>query len=437
MIQLADYQKEAENWLLAHPFGVLADAPGVGKTHSAIFAARRFPGRKMIIVPAYLISNWLYELERSGVKGTAMVGDVNKRKQIYNSDPEWLLMSYETFSADYEDLKGKRLLTFSKRQWGVVIFDEAHRLRGRDSKRTEAAFQIRKYANHVWMLTGTPLVSDGGNVFPLLKICDPQTFTSYWRFVEDNCYVAYTPWAKKVGKPRNREAFNKLLQPYMFRRRLEDVLPSIPDVIEKTITVDLSNAARKEYHQIKTEYKITNPDGEQTRIGAGGLISNLRRTIASEKMPALNGIIEDIPGEEQIVIFTWHREAVETVLEDYNGKGDTIRGFTGEMSIARRQEIIKDFQDGKFRILVATLATMQEGVNLQNASRVIFFEEDWLATTNEQAVARLRRRGQERTVIKYVLMVRKTIDTSIHRIQAKRGQMDLGTVFDSIWKEEE
>src|SRR5579859_2578843 len=156
MIELAPYQNDAYRWFALHPFGILADEPGVGKTHPAILAAKSVTGRKLLVVPAYLITNWLYELERCDVPSSDIAAlniSAEKRRFLYNQDREWSIMSYELFGKDYKEEK------LIERKWQLVLFDEAHRLRGRDSERTKSAFQMRKHTERMWFLTGTPLVS--------------------------------------------------------------------------------------------------------------------------------------------------------------------------------------------------------------------------------------------------------------------------------------
>lgn len=434
MIILADYQKQSLAWLLTHSHTVLADEPGVGKTHPSIFAAKQFTGRKLVILPSYLSSNWASELEACDITDyVVLTGSVREKLELFKLDCTWTLVSYDLFSrAEWSKL-------ISTRIYAVVIFDEAHRLRNFKSHRARAAFIIRPKARNIWMLTGTPTVANGGDIFPLLKLCDPKTYSSYWRFVDEHCRVTITPWAKVVGKPRDADAFNRMLQPYMMRRKLKDVLPNIPDSVEQVISVELDVKTRKAYELAKKEYLVANPDGRQTRIGAGGLLSTLRGLTGSDgvKVDTLADLLEDIPLDEQVVVYTWHRALCERAVQLLTDKHFSVRGFTGAIPVAERQETVWRFQRQEFRILIATLATVQEGINLQCARYVVFLEEDWTAASNEQAVARLRRRGQERTVLKYVILARKTVDEKVHKVQAGRAAATINTVFDELWSEDE
>jgi SNF2 family DNA or RNA helicase len=430
---MAAYQDEAYQWLRNHDRGILADDMGVGKTLPAIRAAMYIQGLKLVVAPAYLLTNWAAYLEEEGVNNVQVVRgnkDTKVDQLIPRTSSSWVIVSYDTLARrDYE-------IIASKIPWNVVIADECHRLRGRNSKRTNMAYRLFKQIPIFWGLTGTPMPGNAGDVFPLLKLCNPRIFTSYWRFVEDNARIEITPWAKVVHGPRNQQAFNTLLRPYMFRRTIEEVLPDLPEAVETIIRVDVSEATRTRLKMAKEQYLIDNPDGLRSRVGAGGLITACRQIVNEDgvKQEALKGLIEDIPQDEPLIVFCWHRAfatAVATVLEE---AGRQVALVTGEGSIDSRADAILGFQGGKYDTIVATIASIQEGVNLQRAKYAIFMEQDWVAASNNQALARLRRRGQTGTVLKFVIIARRTADESVHKAALKRATMN--EVFDDLWRGE-
>lgn len=432
MIDLAPYQTKARNWLNKHPFTILGDEPGVGKTHPAIFAAQQQTSQSpnLITCPAYLADNWAYELERCGETDIVVVTGTAWRKQdLLQQNHKWTIMSYALLARyEYE----KILLD---RTWATLIFDEAHRLRGRNSLRTKAAYRLRKQVDRIWMLTGTPVVANAGDLFPLLKLCDPKEFSSYWRFVGEHCHLTQTPWATKIGKLKDETAFYDLLRKYILRRKLTDMLPDIPEVLEQTITVELTSENHRKYQKAKKEYWL---DGKPLTSG-GAVVTALRQLTSADgtKVKAVVELIDDLP-DERVVIFAWYRSTVSNLIEKLSSRlpPDRIYSITGGTSYSERSQIIRSFQQPGQRILVATLGAMKEGVNLQCARIVIFIEEDWLAATNEQAVARLRRRGQDKTVLKYCIHAKKTVDESVHRIQQRRANMSLQAVLEEEFKHE-
>ena len=63
-----------------------------------------------------------------------------------------------------------------------MICDEAHRLKNRKALQTQFVRRIK--TNHAYMVTGTPMMNRTEELWSLLNILYPKTFTSFWRFVD-------------------------------------------------------------------------------------------------------------------------------------------------------------------------------------------------------------------------------------------------------------
>lgn len=452
MIKLAKYQQKSMQWLYENPYIILGDDPGVGKTHPAIFAAKQVISLSpnLIVCPAYLAENWKYELERCGETDIVVIvsNTPKEKRQLLKEHHTWTIISYAFLSMiEYKHLLAKKnskyhidspkiqmRIKYRKllldNSWATLIFDEAHRLRNRNSLSTRAAHHLRKRVDRIWMLTGTPTVANSGDLFPLLKLCDPKKYSSYWRFVNEHCHLVQNPWTTIIGELKNSNNFHNILKKYMLRRTLHNMLPNIPEVIEQTITVELSKANRSLYDKAKKEFWL----GDNPLLSGGAVIAALRQLTSRDeaKINAVLGLIEDLPNEK-IIIFTWYRATVKQIVDKLNA--DNVYSITGANTAKNKQEIIGKYRGGsEQKILVATLGALKEGVNLQFGRIVIFIEEDWLAATNDQAVARLHRRGQTQTVLKYVIHANKTVDQTVHRIQKRRGEMSLQAVIREEFK---
>lgn len=92
--------------------------------------------------------------------------------------------------------------------------------------------------------------------------------------------------------------------------------------------------------------------------------------------------------------------------------------------------MLREFSEGELRYLVATQASIGEGVDgLQNRCHimVVLSESDQILL-NEQAVGRLQRRGQTKQVVAYRVVADGTIDdkqadTLLNRELAMRGSL--------------
>ncbi|KAL5120891.1 hypothetical protein ACEQ8H_001078 [Pleosporales sp. CAS-2024a] len=150
------------------------------------------------------------------------------------------------------------------------------------------------------------------------------------------------------------------------------------------------------------------------------------------KMEDVIGIVSTFPRGDQGVIFAPNDETVELVeqvLDCHSVSYYSLRGCRGVMSA----KMIEKFQasrdaDDAAQVLVLNMGSESAaGANLVNANHVIFVAPLLAKTQYEydsamaQAIARLRRYGQSKTVHIYHVIAQRTIDVDIMEHRHKRA----------------
>ncbi len=446
-VTLRPYQKDAVLWLSQHPRGILADSPGLGKSFPAVQAAKDqiWKDNQLIVVPAYLMEQWVGVVQQLYPTAHVRVIDRNTPHPKKREGLGWVILSYHTLMTA-GIAKQPWLL---KVAWDSIIIDEAQRARGRSSQWTKTLWKLAPKARFIWMLTGTPIVNNPGDLWPLLKLCDPKRFRGYWPFVDEWCAVQQTPFAKEITgiKPRSEKAFNKMLSAYMLRRRKEDYLPELPPLTSRLIEVDLSPKLKKMHDTARKEWFIEHPNLSDPVVmqSAGAMVSRLRMLTAgvipdpdgqsvviveSAKIKVLTEILDDLPNEP-VIVFCWHVATAEAVCQ---AVPDARRfpSITGKLPPVQRGKIIEEWKRSRNGVLVGSLSAMQEGMNLQHASQVVFVEHDYLPSSLEQAVARSLRFGQDRPVFVTHLVARGTIDASVFRTAHERHRHNLRALLEDV-----
>jgi len=292
------------------------------------------------------------------------------------------------------------------------------------------------------MLTGSPIVRDPSDIFPLLRICDRTRFTSYWNFVFQWFTTTKTPWATKVTGVTDAEAFTQMLSHYMLRRRIGDpeIDIHLDDPVHIPIGDPLDPVTRKTYDTARKEFQITYPDLSVVDVlTAGALISKLRQmtAVSPTKINSLLQCIEDLPNKP-VAIFTWFRNTAQTIGDIIKSKtGRPVFVVTGAVPASQRVSIINELRNlvsssSLPPVLVANIAALSEGVNLQFMSNVIFYEEDWLHETNTQALKRFHRPGQENIVQVSHIVARKTVDEYVHKVEQRRGVVNAKALLEEV-----
>jgi SNF2 family DNA or RNA helicase len=464
--ELSDYQVTSRDFLAGRTFAGLFDEPGVGKTPPTIVAAADLvadTGRPALITaPAYLLDNWEIEIGRFAPGATVVKANgtgFEARQNAFETKADFILTSYNNWSATWpktlpktkeqydrfdiatpdnwakaqpvrHPLAGKRQYEIlHKQKWAACVYDESHRLRGKDSQTTKHVWQLRRarVANAetpIWCLSGTPIVNNPGDLYPLLHLWKRADYSSYRRFVEYYCYIIKTQWSESVGQLRRgmEEEFQSLLGEFSLRRTLADI-PSLAGLEHRTrdYSVELPASVRKTFVQARKEYIIEHPDLDGTEFvnGGGALYSRLRQlatnppTAEKPKIDFVRDFLEDRFGP--VVVYVWYKDSAKAVAEGLKKTKRPVTVVTGDVPTNKRTELVDKWKSAPNGILVATISSLKEGISLINASDVIFLEHSPLPADQEQCVARLKRRGQTNLVNVHNVFAKGTPDTAIKR----------------------
>lgn len=91
--------------------------------------------------------------------------------------------------------------------------------------------------------------------------------------------------------------------------------------------------------------------------------------------------------------------------------------FTGQESINQRtKDLDERFRFGPAPVLLASLGVSQRGLNLEQASHIIFFNRDWTADAEAQAIARTTRPDQKLQVMVEYLHLIGSIDVYMAQV---------------------
>lgn len=439
--ELSDYQLPSRDWLLSHDFAGLFDSPGVGKTPPTIVAAAdkvTDTGKPALITcPAYLIDNWELEISRfaPGARVVKANGSGYEARitALDDTGADFILTSYNNWSATWPKKHpeaGKRQYDILfERRWAANVFDESHRLRGRSSQGTKSVWELRRtraanFQTPVWCLSGTPIVNNPGDLYPLLHMWDKKQYKSYWKFVEHYCYVIKTQWSTDVGQLRQgmEEEFQALLGEFSIRRTLADI-PSLATLEQRDrdYVVDLPPSVRKTFVQARKEYIIEHPqlDGTEFVNGGGALYSRLRQLATNPptaEKPKIDFVVDFLNDHfGPICIYVWYKDSAKAVADGLAKTKRPVTMITGDVPTNKRTELVDQWKSSPNGILVATISSLKEGISLIHASDVVFLEHSPLPADQDQCIARLKRRGQTSLVNVHNVFAKGTPDTAIRR----------------------
>jgi SWI/SNF-related matrix-associated actin-dependent regulator 1 of chromatin subfamily A len=448
---------------------LFADEMGLGKTIQAlgvVQAKKAYP--VLVICPASLKLNWKREWER-WVPGTkVMIAGGRKPEPLF---PEFfkgtdvLIINYDVLGAWVDILK--------RIPFEAIIADEAHMCKSYKSQRTKAAQTMFAHVGPSkirLLLTGTPILNDPVEIWPLLKMIGlDKPFGSFRKFV--NTYGD--------GYRNDLEGLNLVLRAEgMIRRRKEDVLKELPPLTWATVPIEISAHDRREYDRAEADLAnfVANMKAKDSERRAQFGIVAKKRAVASlgeeadpkelkqltatiyaelmedyrnsevnkvqsnEQMLKWNYLrqlavdakvdncikfVEDMVDQgEKVIVFGWHQRITRKIAEHF--KSPTIIGGMKQEDIQRGKDIFQE--DPNCMVIVLNIAAGGVGHTLTASSKVVFVEFGWNPAAMDQAAGRSHRIGQERAVTAYQLVVEDTIDADFIRlVQNKRVTVDAGT----------
>lgn len=423
---------------------IIGDDRGLGKTLEALSVCEELGLKKVLIVsPGYLKRSWEREVKNPkwGIKTpvTVAMGDRKDRTVTINhyltKGSGYLVVNYEMTREKVQSGGYPELIA---QKWDAVLFDEGHRLKGRDSQWVESAKKMSTDTLlRIYILTGNAIANSPEDIWQLLNILDSKKFASFWTFVEYYCNVLDNFFGKEIAGVR-KDHLAQLqfsLQPYLIRRMKADVAPYLPQKIHRTIEVEMEGKQRTFYRTAEKKMMLTLADGGfeivdtivtlnvrlQQAIANPAIIGGPDESVVERTVVELASDI--LAGKERVIIGMWYRDAIKLVLPKLE-KIAKVYVITGDIAGDKRDAIVEEFKHSKEPgILLGTIKAMSEGINADECDHVIYADKSYVPLDNEQLEDRIHRMTSTRTKNYYHIVVVDSLSEDREAILKSKTEM--------------
>ena len=505
---LREHQVEGVQWVIRalnnNKRALLCDEAGLGKTIQTFEALKHLKGPFLVVAPKHCLEIWTkgdyekyykecfrqttlmdkqmdlvvvhYEFVLAAYKdymhtaimnGTLTVEQTQLYCKINNFFGRLRDELQEKFCDGLDSASRIKTIPGSQRlfdtQWGVLILDEVHRIKSRDSKQGKAIAFLR--ATHRLGLTGTPIMNNATELYTI------------WRFGLGIYDVNYQMTPEEAGK---------MLQTYNFGRSKDGIIPARPDdggirivdwtdPYQRSVYVDLKSKSIEVFKRYfktgeqadrlnfmtymqKLRQVCLHPGASVSQIrwspGTHPSFSNwtrqriclLRAGLQKHALHeniilhvlecfAANDGIQPSPKmvevyklllvHERLILFSTYRTFLEGVMIPWLEQiGISCALFAGGSKAAQQRAL-----SSSARVICFVKQAGVEGLNLQDHFNVVvIMDPHFNYAMDKQASDRIDRIGQKRPVVVVRLCMKGSVDVAMLQMQkSKQDDIDKWT----------
>jgi len=375
--RLRDYQETGAAFLSSRRGTLIADGMRTGKTATCVAAHDPADGPLVVVGPLAVRSVWLDWFRRRWPDKQAAV--LQGRTYDAGATQADLIFTHYDILSKWQSVGLTRAI-------GTLVFDEAHALANKQSKRTQAALLMSAGAHKIICATGTPLWNKAAGLWSILSITNPAAWGTFREFTERYCSGMPGAYGWTTGAPSNIDELKHRLAEVMIRRTWRDIRAELPPLTRSVETSPVLARDALELDKIAAQIRDEIGTGQITAIGE---LARIRQIVAKEKTKIAIECARRIAGSgEPCVVWTWHRSVAADIREKLANKKIPVEIMTGDTPMSRREVALSEWRKQSNGVLVVSMAVAPAGIDLSHAAHCIFAELDWTPATMGQAAMR-------------------------------------------------
>lgn len=412
------HQKDTLKESYRRQYNFFALDMGLGKTLTAASVSRIHQvERTVILCPAAVKWNWFRDLtSKFGFNELFFtILDTSKRRSIRGIRERFVIVNY--------DITGKFRDEITKEPIGHFILDEAHGLKNHNSLRYKNVYAlVEKNPNaRITFLSGTPVKNRVDDVFAYLKLIGHELAKSQKKFKDEYTIRAAGRGGERVTGGKNLQDLYIKMSNFMIRKRKDECL-DLPEKVFLSYKYEMDDY-RDEYDKIIQELSQIK---ELTSLT--GNLHSLNIITSKAKLSGIKELLDEMASSDRkVVVFGSYKEPLNE-LEVYFGES-CVKVDGSVPAYERDQRVQRFWNDDGCKIFLGNMVAAGVGINLTNASDVLFLNFPLTPAELYQAIDRCHRIGQGKSVNIHYTFCENSIDEYIYDIIVDK-ELDINALID-------
>lgn len=458
--QLYDFQAagveflaKPKKWAQGKCGGFLWDDPGLGKTTQAIQAAIEMGEYPILVVcPNALKRHWRSEIKTMSPDANVVTAVVGGRLRIYSTlqrkitelsvsaqrlselKAHWVIVHYAGLRVSEDD--------YAKVRWATVIIDEAHYVKNRKARRTQALWNVTPHRCNRLALTATPYSKEPSDMWAQMFWMAPQVegLQNYWRWfgIFTDFKMETIPGTnrkfRKVTGGKNLDLLAQVMAKYGRCRRKAQVASQLPPITDTLMPLELEGRQGKIYKAMadatRSELAIGHTGSAATEGGVTGMVfknAMSRMTKMEQWLSNPQAVDPGTKGAKMAWLEEWAKYYTypAVIVTRFKSTAKLVasvlgaRPVTGDIPIKLRGPIIEQWsaggdEAGDHQFLVGTIHTLGTGLNLERAHCMICYDQVYSPILMTQVRERIHRITSKHPVEVIYLVVEGTTNELVY-----------------------
>lgn len=250
----------------------------------------------------------------------------------------------------------------------LLVIDESSCLGNTKTQIVAGYKALAKYFERIVFLNATPFETKLDIFYTQLSLLDPTLLPTKTDFTKEYCIIDYSGmFPRPTGKYKNTDVFRKRIGYKYFARTRKEKGGTMENCQGNIIYSPLSDI-QKEWMQKTQMYRMVYdcPTALDPNI-----------PFNETTVPKLKSLLDLLNNQcadfDTILFFVYYKEAQDLLSQWFKARGISNRVLNGDTETEERTQIIKDFQEQSFRVLITNV---QRGLNFKDCPCCIFYSYD-------------------------------------------------------------